>query len=412
MRIFLLLCIFIPFFVNAQENLDHQITNLEQKLTQLKNEEERLYAQLEDLKLSKTHQNMNTWGLPQGNIQGELIKHTAMALFYSEKHEQAAWVAHMILPEVKASNFGRSNDFRPDPKVRAGSAVEQDYFLKILQADSTYFYDGFGYDRGHLAPSADFRWSRKALSESYFYSNMAPQLPELNRERWAELEHVIRAYVIRNNSPVFVVTGGVLQDGLPVIDRSINRVSIPKVFYKVVYDPDNQRTIGFLLPNRKCKYPLNSYACSVDSVEKFTGLNFFTNISEKYESNVDFRQWVNLKEQNDARPLPAYQLPRNHFNTVQARNYVDTGEIIQVCGKVVNTKLSSNGNVFLNLDKSFPNQIFTVSIFKDSIHNFSYAPEEYLKDKTVCFRGKVSDYKGTPSMIIDHEKDIEIWENK
>jgi endonuclease G len=73
-----------------------------------------------------------------------------------------------------------------DDKVSCGTAVEADYFLRTENPDGTHGYDGFGFDRGHLAPSADFRWSATALSESYYYSNMTPQRPGFNQESWAE----------------------------------------------------------------------------------------------------------------------------------------------------------------------------------------------------------------------------------
>jgi len=101
-------------------------------------------------------------------------------------------------------------------------------------------------------------------------------------------------------------------------------------------------------------------------------------------------------------------LPRNHFNTVQAKYYAGKNETITVCGTVVSTKLSSKGNVFLNLDKSFPNQIFTVSIFKDQLINFSYLPHEELIGKTIYVTGKVTDFNGTPSMSIQDEQAIKI----
>jgi endonuclease G len=110
----------------------------------------------------------------------------------------------------------------------------------------------------------------------------------------------------------------------------------------------------------------------------------------------------------DSKPLDPTSLPRNHFNTVQAKLYAGKNETITVCGTVVSTKLSSKGNVFLNLDKSFPNQIFTVSIFKDQLINFSYLPHEELIGKTIYVTGKVTDFNGTPSMSIQDEQSIKI----
>jgi endonuclease G len=83
-------------------------------------------------------------------------------------------------------------------------------------------------------------------------------------------------------------------------------------------------------------------------------------------------------------------------------------ERISVCGKVVSTKLSAKGNVFLNLDKAFPNQILTVTIFKDRMGNFTYRPEEVLMGKTICVEGKVTDFNGTPSMVLENEKAVRV----
>ncbi|MFM7233340.1 MAG: hypothetical protein ACKOZM_02040, partial [Flavobacteriales bacterium] len=82
-----------------------------------------------------------------------------------------------------------------------------------------------------------------------------------------------------------------------------------------------------------------------------------------------------------------------------------------VCGKVVSTKLSSKGNVFINLDKAFPNQIFTITIFNADIPNFSYAPHEWLKDKTICVKGAFTkDSNGIPGIIIKNESAITLME--
>ncbi len=414
MRLLSLILFLSPFYGLAQANLEKQIQAEFAKLKEIQNQEALILDRIEALKLQKIQADLKQWGLPRYEADEEVIFHSAMALAYAEEHEQAKWVAHIVLPDIITGNHGRSNDFRPDEKIKAGSAVEEDYFLKELQTDGNYIYDGFGYDRGHLAPSADFRWSKQALSESYYYSNMAPQVADLNRERWAELEDFVRQYVIRNQRQVYVVTGGILKDDLPKIERSVNEVSVPEYFYKVILDQERQKAIAFVMPNRLCDYPLISYACSIDSVERLTGLDFFPNLPDRQEAeteaNYDYQAWACPCEEEEAAPLQAESLPRDHFNTVQARIYADRGEEVNICGKVVSTKLSGKGNVFLNLDKKFPNQIFTVSIFKDRLVNFSYLPHEALEGKTICVKGKISMFNGTPSMIIENEQAIKIWE--
>ncbi len=406
----LFLCAF-PFICFSQ-SVDLQINKAETELAAINEKEDSLLLKIEDLKFVKLHDDLATTGLPKLADKETTVYHTAYALVYSEENEQAKWVAHIVLPDVKRGNEGRSNDFRPDSLITSGSAVEADYFLRLVQPDSSIKYDGFGFDRGHLAPSADFRYSKKALSESYLYSNMSPQVAQLNRGKWAELEDVIRQYVIRNNIQVYVVSGGVLKPGLKKIERGANKVSIPEYYYKVALDLVNKRAIGFIMPNKACEYPVMNYACSIDSVESVIGIDFFPamedNEEQKIESSFDVSKWLGEREQGDVLPLKAQDLPRNTFNTVQAQYYVGKNDPIKVCGTVVSTKLSSKGNIFINLDKKFPNQLFTVSIFKDNVPNFSYNPDTFLAGKTICVTGKVTNFNGTPTMNITNEKAITI----
>jgi len=400
--------------IRAQTETERKIREAEGRISWMNDSAAQLSAEVEMLKLKRIREELQEWVLPELLPGEELIMHAAMALVYSEPDEQAKWVAHLITADVADGRIGRSNDFRPDPLVKSGSAVEEDYFLKHKLPDGKYKYDGFGFDRGHLAPSADFRWSATALSESYFYSNMSPQLPDFNRISWARLEDLLRSYVDSRNAELAIVTGPVLKAGLPKVERAIHKPTIPAYYFKVALDKKNKRAIAFLMPNKKVEYPTEHYAVSIDSVERLTGINFFPALEDALEDSLEalrqVKDWLGVKEQQDAEPLNPTSLPRNHFNTVQARLYAGQNERIVVCGKVVSVKLSSKGNIFLNLDKAFPNQIFTVTIFKDKVGNFSYKPNTELMGKTICVEGKVSDFNGTPSMAIENEKAIRIME--
>jgi len=413
----LLLFFFASIHLNAQD-IAVQIQQLEKENKSLEDQQIANNTQIEDLRLKQINLDLKAVGLPQHKgVEQPIIHHHAMSLVYSEEHEQALWVAHIISPEIMKGSVFRTNDFRPDPKVKTGTAIEADYFLKELQADSTYKYDGFGYDRGHLAPSADFRWSQKALSESYFYSNMSPQLAEFNREAWAELENLLRGYLYRNpETQLHVVTGPILEDGLPVIERGINKVSIPKRYFKVALDLNNKRAIGFIMPNQAIQYPLASFAKTIDEVEKETGLDFFgrvdKNIQDKVESTIDKMVWIPSTNKGDVEPIYPTELSRGQYNTIQAQRQMDVDKEIFVCGTVVSTRLSRKGNVLINLDKQFPNQIFTIFIRKQHIVNFTYNPVEYLKDKKMCFKSKVKNLNGTATMFIEHEKQVVEFKKK
>jgi DNA/RNA endonuclease YhcR with UshA esterase domain len=90
---------------------------------------------------------------------------------------------------------------------------------------------------------------------------------------------------------------------------------------------------------------------------------------------------------------------QSSISATEARNHV--GEKATVCGEVASAKYAarSRGNpTFLNLDKPYPNQIFTVLIWGSDRAKFG-DPEQTYRDKHICVTGKISDYKGTPEMI-------------
>ena len=207
-------------------------------------------------------------------ISGEqIIDHFGYSLSYNEEHEQASWVFYELTDKEISGLVKRKDQFRSDPNVKTGSASLSDY-------------KGSGYDRGHLAPAADMRWSPTAMSESFFMSNMSPQNPSFNRGIWKKLENKVRDWVI-NNQTIYVVTGGVLTDSLDAIGE--NQVSVPNHYYKVVLDYTKPviRGIGFILPNERSNLSLMNFAVSIDSVEIFTGIDFYYSLPDSIEDSIE-----------------------------------------------------------------------------------------------------------------------------
>lgn len=91
-----------------------------------------------------------------------------------------------------------------------------------------------------------------------------------------------------------------------------------------------------------------------------------------------------------------------------AKEWTNRRDEITVCGTVVGARVSKKGNILLNLDKQFPNQVFTVFIKKENIVNFNYKPEALLKGKIICAKGKVIDQSGVVTMYIENENAIRI----
>lgn len=211
--------------------------------------------------------------------KGEIVNHTYYTLSYNEEHEQANWVHYKLNPTFLSGSTPRTDSFKPDPYVSTKSAQLSDY-------------KGSGYDRGHLAPAADMNYNSVAMSESFYMSNMSPQNPSFNRGIWKRLESLVREW--GEKFEIFVTTAGVLSsDNLGSIGE--NGVTIPSKFYKVIYAPNKNLMIGFLLSNTEQSGSLSSYAVSIDKIESLTGIDFFSelpdDVEEELESKVILKNW-------------------------------------------------------------------------------------------------------------------------
>ncbi len=213
--------------------------------------------------------------LPTSN--GEIVEHTYYTLSYVEAHEQAEWVYYTITPASLVSASTRSDNFRADPKVSTKSASLDDY-------------KSSGYDRGHLCPAASMSHNQTAMSESFFLSNMSPQLPSFNRGAWKNLEEHVRKLGLID-SVLHVITGPIFTD--PIGSIGDNEVTVPRHYYKVIYSPKKCAMIAFVMENSKLDGSLYSYAQSVDSVEVLTGVDFFAQFShlESLEASYNTEIW-------------------------------------------------------------------------------------------------------------------------
>jgi|TARA_B110000211_G_scaffold223788_1_gene274113 endonuclease G len=208
---------------------------------------------------------------------GSLVNHTYYSLSYSEQYKQAEWTFYEIKKERILGLVSRTNDFRSDEMISTNSATLSDYGQS-------------GYDRGHLVPAGDMSFSTIAMSESFYMSNMSPQHPSFNRGIWKNLESLVRSW--GSNSSIYVATGPVLNDCSTTIGS--NNVCVPEYYYKVIYDPSEQKMIAFVLSNKKAEYTLSHYVTSVGYVEEITGINFFSGLEDELEKRLESHKeyWI------------------------------------------------------------------------------------------------------------------------
>ena len=384
----------------SQADYEKKIKLIEERIKLLSDSKVEYYKQLENLKYKWIQEQIKKYALPKVDEDGFLIFHSAMALFYIDRWGQSKWVVHMILPDIATGIETRTNDFRRDSLIAVDMPDKIDYF-------------NTGYDRGHLAPSADFRWSRRALSESYFYSNISPQKPELNRGKWSQMEDFLRHYVIYTGHPIFVVTGGILNNTIKHTIGVNKKIKVPPYLYKIAVDLEASppRAIAFMMLNGTNTKPFTSYTITIDSLEKLTGIDFFYLLPDTLENRLETMNnialWQSKETKGNVNPLEPEELPKGAVNTIDAEKFID--KKATVCGTVVATRVLKDAKgVIINLDQRFPNNLFSFTIWQNNIPNFSYEPASYLLNKKVCVTGLITKYKGKPTMEVRNEKAIEL----
>lgn len=214
----------------------------------------------------------------------QFIEHSFYSLAYSFDYKQAKWLGYKLTYSMLLNkNANRKNKFKPDPKVKKGSAMNSDYLKS-------------GYDKGHMCPAADMSFNQNAMDETFYLSNISPQNPKLNRGKWKDLEELTRKWISKTDTAYFIITGPIFSDTSKTI--GLNKVVVPDFYFKIVFDftlPEI-KMIAFIMPNTFCSESIKNYIVSVDDIENVTGIDFFPlldkNIQEKLESKSNLNMWV------------------------------------------------------------------------------------------------------------------------
>lgn len=224
--------------------------------------------------------NTNTYFLPTSTTD-QIVHHENYSLSYHEDYEQAEWVAY----ELKKEHLTSTNYKRP--------YFEIDHAVKTKAAHWKN-YKKSGYTRGHLCPAGDRKFSKQAHDETFLTSNISPQTYEFNSGVWNRLENKVR-YWANKNDGVFVVTGGVLQEGLPSIGDE--EVAVPKQFYKIILDYNNgsPKMLAFLINHKDSEKPLYEFVVPTDKIESLTQIDFFPqlkdDIEDRLEASSNYKNW-------------------------------------------------------------------------------------------------------------------------
>lgn len=221
--------------------------------------------------------------LPKTELKTQHIDHVFFEIGYSNQHKQSQWVAYKLTKEMVETKIAkRISSFRIDKK------------LDRKYASTNNDYRNSGYDRGHLCPAGDMRWSKDAMYSTFMLSNISPQTPSFNRGIWKDLEDKVKDWAVENDS-IIVITGPILNN----FDGEIgDGVPVPRFFYKIIIDisPPTYKAIGFIIENDKVDLDLEYLSFTLRCIESIAALDFFPNfhndeLIEELETNINLEDW-------------------------------------------------------------------------------------------------------------------------
>lgn len=213
------------------------------------------------------------------------IDERAFVLSYSPQKRVPNWVAWQ-LDRKHLGHTHRRDDFRADLSLPAR-------FYRVKEGD----YLHSGYDRGHLCPSADRKDSAEDNSQTFLFTNIVPQVHELNAGPWERLESYARARV-QGGALLYIVAGGVFSAPFPTIG---NGVAVPAANFKimVVLSPGQgvadvtERTelLAVLMPNQSGvgAHEWSEYVTTIDAIEQASGYDFLTAVPERIQRVIEAR---------------------------------------------------------------------------------------------------------------------------
>lgn len=214
-------------------------------------------------------------------VKSQQIIHAGYTTNYNAGWLIPNWVAWQLTRKEANGAVKRPNhQFVQDPMVRGRQAEHRDY-------------TNSGYDRGHMCPAADSRWSTRAMEESFYLSNICPQNPSLNSGMWNNLEDRCRN-LAKESGSVYICCGPIMAKNHKSVGKS--GVAVPSYFFKVICmkRKGKWQAIGFIIPNIRVRSSMFQYAVSVDEVEKRTGHDFFYNLPDNIERAIEAK--YNIKD--------------------------------------------------------------------------------------------------------------------
>ena len=226
----------------------------------------------------------------KGKKKGQLLEKTGYVSYFNYDRNNPDWVAWELTSTEAHGRLDRKGyDFVSDDDLPTANRV------------AFYDYKESGYDRGHMCPAGDMKWSSAAMRDCFYMSNICPQVPELNQHSWERLESACRRWASKMGT-IYIVCGPIYKRKTPEYIGVAHKVAVPDAFFKVVVclNKGEEKGIGFYYDNTDVKQPMGKAMRSIDQIEKITKLDFFSelpdNVEDKIEAMADLESFEGKKK--------------------------------------------------------------------------------------------------------------------
>ena len=232
----------------------------------------------------------------RGKKNGQLLVKTGYVSYFNYEKNNPDWVAWELTSDEA---YGRLD--------RNGYEFTSDNALPVANRVAFFDYKGTKYDRGHMCPAGDMKWSPAAMRDCFYMSNVCPQVRELNHVSWERLESACRRWAKKMGS-IYIICGPVYWKKVPEYIGVSHRVAVPDGFFKVVLCLKNgkEKGIAFYYDNTDVSQSMRKAVRSIDQIEKMTRLDFFSELPDAMENRLESMR--NLDDFEEKASPPA--LPR------------------------------------------------------------------------------------------------------
>lgn len=202
---------------------------------------------------------------------------------YNSKSKTPNWVAwHLTERHTRGEARRNMQVFTEDSDIIGKRATNNDYYNSR-------------YDRGHMCPAGDNKWSEEAMRQTFLFTNICPQNHGLNKYEWNDLEILCREWAQRYGA-IDIVCGPIFSEKGQQKTIGKNQVWVPDAFFKVILcRQGKEKAIGFIYRNEAGNRPKGDYVNSLRQVQRITGITFFpqlaADVRERLLDDADLDDW-------------------------------------------------------------------------------------------------------------------------